>query len=62
MAFTGGTPYNLKNYIYNYASYSTLLQMRNTTSTDLAYKEDKRAEKLYINWVHRYYSLENDSN
>lgn len=45
----GGTMYNLQNYLLNYMSYNTLLQMRNTSSTDLAFKEDKDAKKLYIN-------------
>lgn len=45
----GGTMYNLQNYLLNYMSYNTLLQMRNTTSTDLAFKEDKLNKKLYIN-------------
>jgi hypothetical protein len=50
MAFSnGGTMYNLNSYIMNYLSYNTLLQMRNTTSTDMAFKEDKHAKKLYIN-------------
>lgn len=41
--------YNLQNYVMNYASYNTLLQVRNTMSTDLNFKEDKHANKLYIN-------------
>lgn len=45
----GGTMYNLQNYVMNYASYNTLLQVRNTMSTDLNFKEDKHANKLYIN-------------
>lgn len=45
----GGTMYNLNDYIMNYASYNQLLQLRNTTSTDLDFKEDKLANKLYIN-------------
>lgn len=50
MAFTnGGITYSLQNYVLNYLSYNTLLQMRNTTSTDLNFKEDKSANKLYIN-------------
>lgn len=50
MAFSsGGTMYNLQSYLLNYMSYNTLLQMRNTTSTDLAFKEDKTDKKLYIN-------------
>lgn len=50
MAFSsGGNYYNINNYIYNYLSYNTLLQMRNTTSTDLAFTQDKYGKKLYIN-------------
>ena len=50
MAFTnGGTMYNLNDYVLNYASWNTLLQMRNTTSTDMAFKQDHQAGKLYIN-------------
>ena len=50
MAFSnGGTMYNLNNYLLNYLSYNTLLQMRNTTSTDMAFRQDKHANKLYIN-------------
>lgn len=50
MAFSaGGTMYNLNNYLLNYMSYNTLLQMRNTTTTDMAFKIDKTADKLYIN-------------
>lgn len=45
----GGTMYNLQNYVMNYLSYSTLLQMRNTMSTDMVFREDKHANKLYIN-------------
>ena len=45
----GGTIYNLQNYVLNFASYNTLGQMRNTVSTDLAFREDKQAKKLYIN-------------
>ena len=35
--------------VYNYASWTTLQQLRNTTSTDLAFKYDKYNKKLYIN-------------
>lgn len=50
MAFSsGGTMYNLQNYLLNYMSYNTLLQLRNTTTTDLSFKEDKYSNKLYIN-------------
>ena len=50
MAFSNGnTMYNLQDYVMNYLSYNTLLQMRNTTSTDLSFREDKSENKLYIN-------------
>ena len=50
MAFSSaGMTYNLNDYVLNYLAYNTLLQMRNNASTDLAFKEDKNAEKLYIN-------------
>jgi len=50
MAFTnGGTMYNLNDYLLNYLSYNTLLQIRNTTSTDMAFLQDHQANKLYIN-------------
>lgn len=45
----GGTMYNLNDYIMNYASWNTLLQIKNTMSTDLAFKEDRHNNKLYIN-------------
>ena len=45
----GGTIYNLNDYILNYASYVTINQMRNTMSTDMAFKEDRHNKKLYIN-------------
>ena len=53
MAFSnGGMTYSLQNYVMNYLAYNTLLQMRNNTSTDLAFKEDKSSDKLYINVSH----------
>lgn len=45
----GGTMYNLQDYMLNYASWTTLLQIKNTMSTDLSFKEDKHQNKLYIN-------------
>ena len=45
----GNSFYNLNDYLLNFASYNTLMQIRNTLSTDLAFKYDKQAEKLYIN-------------
>ena len=51
---SGGTMYNLQNYVMNYLSYNTLLQMRNTGSTDMSFREDKHANKLYINSAYSY--------
>lgn len=45
----GGTMYNLNDYIMNYASWITLSKIKNTISTDLAFKEDRHNKKLYIN-------------
>lgn len=44
-----GTMYNLQDYVLNYASWCTMSQIRNTMSTDLAFREDKHDCKLYIN-------------
>lgn len=40
---------NFQDYMYNYGSWNTLMQIRNTTSTDLAFRYDKSSNKLYIN-------------
>jgi len=48
MFSNGGTMYNLNDYILNYASWNTLLQIKNTMATDLAFKEDRHNNKLYI--------------
>lgn len=45
----GGTMYNLNDYVLNYAAWNTMSQIRNTLSTDLAFKEDHHNKKLYIN-------------
>lgn len=45
----GGTMYNLNDYILNIASWNTMLQIKNTMTTDLAFKEDRHNNKLYIN-------------
>jgi len=45
----GGTMYNLNDYVMNYAAWNTLLQAKNTMSTDMAFEEDKHNNKLYIN-------------
>ena len=44
-----GNLYNFQDYAYNYMSWNTLMQIRNTATTDLAYVYDKASEKLYIN-------------
>ena len=44
-----GSTYNIQNWTQNYAAWNTLLQMRNTMSTDLMFKYDKHDNKLYIN-------------
>lgn len=38
-----------QNFIYNYAAWNTALQLKNTMSTDLAFKFDKTTNYLYIN-------------
>lgn len=45
----GGTMYNLNDYVMNYASWMTMGQIKNTMSTDMAFKEDRHNKKLYIN-------------
>jgi hypothetical protein len=44
----GGTMYNLQDYVMNYASWMTMYKIKNTMSTDLAFKEDRHDNKLYI--------------
>ena len=44
-----GNMAGFQDYVYNYGAYSSLLQLRNTTSTDLAFRYDKASNKLYIN-------------
>lgn len=44
----GGTMYNLQDYVMNYASWMTMYQIKNTISTDLAFKEDRHNNQLYI--------------
>ena len=46
-----GNLYNFQDYMSNYMSWNTLLQIRNTTSTDLLFRYDKASNKLYINIV-----------
>lgn len=44
-----GTMQGMQDFTYDYGAWNTLLQIRNTTSTDLAFIYDKTGEKLYIN-------------
>lgn len=44
----GGTMYNLQDYVMNYASWMTMYKIKNTMATDLAFKEDRHNNKLYI--------------
>ena len=44
-----GNMSSFSDYALNYASWNTLLQIRNTVSTDLTFRYDKTDEKLYIN-------------
>ncbi len=39
----------MTNYAYNYSSWNTMLQIKNTTSTDLAFHFDKLRNEVYIN-------------
>lgn len=48
--FSGnGALYNINDWTYNYGSWNTALQMRNTISTDLLFRFDKDKNQLYIN-------------
>lgn len=44
-----GNVLSMSDYALNYAAWSTSLQVRNTLSTDLAYRYDRVTNKLYIN-------------
>lgn len=49
MATGTGTLYNINDWTYNYASWNTALQNRNTISTDLLFRYDRHTNNLYIN-------------
>lgn len=49
MISPAGNMYNYQNYVYDYAAWNTMIQIRNTSSTDLSYYFDKSNNKLYIN-------------
>ena len=44
-----GNMYNMQDWVYNYSSWNTMLQIRNTLSTDLQFRFDKHTNQLYIN-------------
>lgn len=44
-----GNLYNFDDWAYSYSAWNTALQIRNTLSTDLAFRFDKSSNKLYIN-------------
>lgn len=46
---SGGNMYNFGDYVNRYASWNTIQQISNTTSTDLAYYYEDAEKKLYIN-------------
>lgn len=48
LAGNGGI-YGINKFAANFAAWNEALQMRNTISTDLAYRYDKPSEKLYVN-------------
>lgn len=52
-----GMVYNLDNFAYNYGAYNTALQIRNTMSTDLAYRYDRHSGMLYINTIDKPYAI-----
>jgi len=45
-----GSSYYSNSWIYNYLTYSLNQKIRNTMSTDLDFKEDKKDKKLYISF------------
>lgn len=46
----GGTNvYDTSNWAYNYGSWNTMIQTRNTLSTDLQFRFDKHTNYLYVN-------------
>jgi hypothetical protein len=44
-----GAMYGMQDFVYDYGAWNTLLQIRNTTSTDLEFIYNKDREELYIN-------------
>lgn len=44
-----GSMYNVQDWTYRYGAWNTMLQIRNTMSTDLIFRFDKHTNYLYIN-------------
>lgn len=44
-----GNLYNYQSYALDYAAWNQILQIRNTSSTDMAFRFDKASNNLYIN-------------
>lgn len=53
MTSIGNGMYNFNNYTLDYGAWNAMLQVRNTTSTDLANFFDRSTGKLYINTIDR---------
>jgi len=49
MVSAPGNMYNFSDYVLNYSSWSTVSQIRNTLSTDLAFRWEEDTNRLYIN-------------
>lgn len=49
MVSAPGNMYNFSDYVLNYSSWSTVSQIRNTISTDLAFRWEEDTNRLYIN-------------
>ena len=47
-----GNLYDYQDYAYNYMSWNTILQIRNTISTDLSFYFDKKTNRYYSPLVH----------
>lgn len=45
----GASTYNLSNWVSNYSAYNQVLQVYNSMSTDMSFKQDMQKKKLYVN-------------
>lgn len=44
-----GSAFTANDWVYNYGSWNSMLQLRNTVSTDLIFRFDRHTNYLYIN-------------